>query len=219
MRRIKAGVQWTADPPNAAVEVWRLNWADVSQRVLIRAGSIGQVRRGRYAFVAEIRALAHYLGQQVGRAFQHQCDVRLGDGRCGINLNDPAWHATGSVGTVLRDKEFAATGLAGFAAGFFTAGLVEWTSGAMAGRMTEVALHRVAAAPGSDVLITLLDAPVAAMAPADGFTIRAGCDKAAMTCRDKFANIANFRGFPDIPGEKTVLRHARSDRGHDGGVL
>ena len=43
---------------NAAVELWRANWADPSQRVLMRLGAVGQIRRGRMAFVAEVRSLA-----------------------------------------------------------------------------------------------------------------------------------------------------------------
>ena len=27
---MKAGVRWTAAPPNAQVELWRVNWADTS---------------------------------------------------------------------------------------------------------------------------------------------------------------------------------------------
>jgi uncharacterized phage protein (TIGR02218 family) len=42
---------------NAEVEVWRVNWSDTSQRVLLRRGAIGQIRRGRLAFVAEVRSL------------------------------------------------------------------------------------------------------------------------------------------------------------------
>ena len=48
---------------NASVEVWRANWSAVGQRVLMRRGAIGQVRRGRLAFVAEVRSLAHVLNQ------------------------------------------------------------------------------------------------------------------------------------------------------------
>ena len=55
---------------NAEVEVWRVNWADTGQRVLMRRGAIGQIRRGRLAFVAEVRSLAHVLGQTIGRTFQ-----------------------------------------------------------------------------------------------------------------------------------------------------
>ncbi len=43
---------------NAEVEVWRVNWADTGQRVLMRPGAIGQIRRGRLAFVPEVRSLA-----------------------------------------------------------------------------------------------------------------------------------------------------------------
>ena len=32
-------------------------------------------------------------------------------------------------------------------------------------------------------------------------------------------NVANFRGFPHIPGQDAVLRYATKDGGHDGGVL
>jgi hypothetical protein len=39
------------------------------------------------------------------------------------------------------------------------------------------------------------------------------------TCGAKFANTANFRGFPHIPGQDTILRYATKDGGHDGGVL
>ena len=53
----------------------------------------------------------------------------------------------------------------------------------------------------------------------DDFTIRAGCDKRIETCGAKFANVANFRGFPHIPGQDAVLRYARTGGGHEGEVL
>ena len=44
------------------------------------------------------------------------------------------------------------------------------------------------------------------IAAGDGFTVTAGCDKRNETCRDRFANIANFRGFPHMPGTDFLLR-------------
>ena len=79
----------------AVVEVWRVNWASPAQRVLLRRGAIGQIRRGRLAFVAEVRSLAHVLGQTVGRTFQASCDAALGDARCGVNLDAPAFRGMG----------------------------------------------------------------------------------------------------------------------------
>ncbi|WP_258553459.1 phage BR0599 family protein, partial [Paracoccus pantotrophus] len=68
-------------------------------------------------------------------------------------------------------------------------------------------------------VLTLLEAPVRAIAEGDAFTIRPGCDKRMETCGAKFANTANFRGFPHIPGQDAVLRYATKDGGHEGGVL
>jgi len=201
---------------NAAVELWRVNWADTSQRVLLRRGAVGQIRRGRMAFVAEVRSLAHVLGQTVGRTFQAGCDAALGDVRCGIDLENAVYKGTGVVTDLLRDRAFMASGLSGFDAGWFTSGTLTWTSGANAGRVTEVLAHGL---DGSIATLTLLEAPVRAVAEGDGFIARAGCDKRIATCSAKFANTANFRGFPNIPGQDAVLRYASQDGGHEGNVL
>ena len=201
---------------NAEVELWRVNWADTGQRVLLRRGAIGQVRRGRVAFVAEVRSLAHVLGQTVGRTFQSTCDAALGDARCKLDLSDPAFSGAGSVTDQLRDRAFLASGLGSFAAGWFTHGTVEWTSGANDGRRAEVLAHDLV---DGLAILTLLEPPVRPITEGDAFTARAGCDKRLATCSTKFANVANFRGFPHIPGQDAVLRYATRDGGHDGRVL
>jgi uncharacterized phage protein (TIGR02218 family) len=201
---------------NAAVDLWRVNWADTSQRVLLRRGAVGQIRRGRMAFVAEVRSLAHVLGQTVGRTFQAGCDARLGDARCGIDLENAIYKGTGVVTDLLRDRAFMALGLSGFDAGWFTSGTLTWTDGANAGRITEVLAHGL---DGSIASLTLLEAPVRAIAEGDGFIAQAGCDKRIATCSAKFANTTNFRGFPNIPGQDAVLRYASQDGGHEGNVL
>lgn len=201
---------------NAEVELWRVNWADTSQRVLMRRGVIGQIRRGRLAFVAEMRSQAHVLGQTVGRMFQATCDAELGDVRCRVNLDAPSFKGTGSVIDILRDRAFTASGLGGFAAGWFAFGTVTWTSGVNAGRRAEVLSHDLV---DGIAILTLLEAPVRPIVGSDAFVIRAGCDKRIATCHAKFANVANFRGFPHIPGQDAVLRYATRDGAHDGAVL
>jgi uncharacterized phage protein (TIGR02218 family) len=201
---------------NAVVEVWRVNWSDVAERVLMRRGAIGEVRRGRLAFVAEVRSLAHLLNQTVGRTFQYACDAQLGDARCGVDLDDPAFRATGAVTTLVGDRGFAASGLAGLAAGWLALGRLSWTSGANAGRTAEVAAHSVS--DGVRQLV-LLEAPVRAIAVGDDFTVVAGCDKRLETCRSRFGNVANFRGFPHIPGQDTVIRYPNRGDANAGDVL
>lgn len=201
---------------NADVEVWRVNWSNPAERALRRRGSIGQIRRGRVSFVAEVRSLTHILGQTVGRNFQGTCDAELGDARCGINLELSIYKGTGEVATIRDDRTFTATGLGSYSTGWFSSGFVEWTSGANAGRRAEVAVHTNDA---GGVAVVLLDLPVRPVALGDDFLIRAGCDKQIATCAAKFANVPNFRGFPSIPGQETVLRYATAAGANDGEVL
>ena len=201
---------------NASVEIWRVNWQDVTQRVLMRRGALGQVRRGRVQFVAEMRSLSQVLNQTVGRTFQATCDVALGDARCGVDLTDPAFSGSGTVVTLTGDRSFTVSGLSAYADGWFALGMLTWTGGANAGRKAEVLTHVVGA---TEVTVILLEAPVLAIAAGDSFDITAGCDKRFETCRDKFANAANFRGFPHIPGQDTVIRYAAKGDSNAGVVL
>jgi uncharacterized phage protein (TIGR02218 family) len=201
---------------NAEVEVWRVNWAESGQRVLMRRGAIGQIRRGRLAFVAEVRSLAHVLGQTVGRTFQATCDAALGDARCGVDLEDPGLQGHGR-----RDRSPARPGLHRLGARRLRLRLVHLRHHRVdqrceRGRRAEVLGHDVT---DGIAILTLLEAPVRPIAEGDGFTIRAGCDKRIETCGVKFANTANFRGFPHIPGQDAVLRYATKDGGHEGSVL
>ena len=133
-----------------------------------------------------------------------------------MNVDDPAFTATGSIDSLLRDRAFTATDLGSFAAGWFAFGSLTWTGGANAGRSAEISLHEIS---GGAVTLTLLEAPVRGIAVGETFRIHAGCDKRIETCRAKFANAVNFRGFPHIPGQDAILRYARSGGRNDGGVL
>lgn len=43
------------------------------------------------------------------------------------------------------------------------------------------------------------------------------CDKRFETCRDRFANAANFQGFPDMPGDDFLFARPSTGGRHDGG--
>ena len=55
--------------------------------------------------------------------------------------------------------------------------------------------------------------------PGDAFSVTAGCDKSFSTCRTKFANHLNFRGFPHLPGADFAYSYAAGGESHDGGAL
>ncbi len=197
---------------NAAIEIWRVNWSSPDQRVLMRKGSLGQVKRGKTGFTVEVRGLAHLLGQPVGRAYGYSCDADLGDARCKLALTN--YSAAGSIVRALDDRRFIVSGLATFAGGWFADGKLSFTSGANSGRAMEVKRHAVS---GTTVSIELWQAMSEAVAAGDAFTLSAGCDKQFSSCKARFANQLNFRGFPYMPGNDAVLSYPSSSTPLDGG--
>src|SRR5690606_24870272 len=111
----------------AGVATWLVDWRDVSLRILIARGTIGEVRREGAAFTAELRGLADALAQDSGRLFTARCGVDLGDGKCRVDLASSAFRRSGTVTAVEGTSIVAVSGLSGLAAGWFTAGRLNWT--------------------------------------------------------------------------------------------
>jgi uncharacterized phage protein (TIGR02218 family) len=191
---------------DARVEIFRVNWAAPDQRVLMRSGSLGEVRRASGAFAAEVRGLAHYLQQPKGRLYQFTCDADLGDARCTVDVDLAAYRGEGAIVAVLSARRITASGLDAFDDDWFTRGLVTFTSGAANGQAVEVKAHTKA---GGTVMLELWSGVRAPLEIGQTFVVRAGCDKHIETCRAKFANAANFRGFPHMPGNDFVTKFAR----------
>jgi uncharacterized phage protein (TIGR02218 family) len=191
---------------DAKIEIWRVNWQAPADRVLMRSGSLGEVKRAGTAFSAEVRGLAHYLNQPKGRLFQYTCDADLGDGRCKIDLNAAAYKGMGTILAVLSARKLSASGLGAFASGWFTRGLVTFTSGAASGQRIEVKSHFLA---GGTATLELWQPARLPLTAGQTFMVTAGCDKHLETCRAKFANAVNFRGFPHMPGNDFVTSFAK----------
>jgi uncharacterized phage protein (TIGR02218 family) len=142
------------------------------------------------------------LNEESGRLYTATCSADLGDARCTVDLGNPAFHGSGTVAALAGASAFRASGLGSFDDAVFTAGKLTFTSGANAGFAVEVKTHRLAL---DGVLIELWQKAPEPIAVADAFTVTAGCDKRFSTCRDRFANGVNFRGFPHIPGNDFVI--------------
>jgi uncharacterized phage protein (TIGR02218 family) len=201
----------------ASVRLYLVDWSEPTLRVLLASGALGEVRREGAAFTAEMRGLAHRLAEESGRLFTATCAADLGDTRCKIDLSDPAFRGSGTVAALPGGSLFIAAGLDAFADGWFTAGRLAWTSGANAGLGVEVKVHRAGA---DGVTLALWQAMPEPLAMGDAFTVTAGCDKRFSTCRDRFANTGNFRGFPHIPGNDFLVQYAvAGEPGNDGGKI
>lgn len=200
----------------AEVTLWLVDWKDVASRLLLSRGHIGEIRRGKAAFEAEVVGLSERLNQPTGRAYLHGCDRRLGDAKCGVGLAQPAYRGTAVVQAVVDLQRFAVSGLDGFARGWFDGGRLEWTSGANAGVEGHVKTHLT---PAAGAMVELWLSPPLPVTPGDAFTVTAGCDKRMETCRAKFNNLLNFRGFPHMPGDDWAAGYVKQEGEHDGGSL
>jgi uncharacterized phage protein (TIGR02218 family) len=200
----------------AAVELWLTDWSEPELRVLLAKGTLGEVRRDGAAFTAEVRGLSQRLAEETGRLYTATCTAALGDARCKIDLTDPAFRGSGTVTDVIAASQIAVSGLDDFEFGWFTAGRLTFASGANAGLSVEVKTHR----KDDAVTITLWQAMPEPIVAGDAFTVTAGCDKRFVTCRERFDNVVNFRGFPHIPGNDFVIRYpVQGEPGNDGSSL
>ncbi len=187
----------------AAVTLWLVNWADVSERTVLRVGTLGEVTRADGAFSAEVRGPMQALETVRGRVIATGCDADLGDSRCKVALGDveqdAAVHSVDGAGVRV-------TGIANRAAGYFAGGLAVVTSGTETGAKRLIVAHTV------DALGRVLSLREALPGLAQGDTLRLtpGCDKRFETCREKFANGINFQGFPHLPGNDRAFGYPRS---------
>jgi uncharacterized phage protein (TIGR02218 family) len=200
----------------ARVEVHLVDWTDPTLGVLLRVMTLGAVTREGGAFRAELRSRAAGLDVERGRLFTPRCAADLGDARCGVDLTAPGRAGSGTV-MALADGQPVIAGLSSLAADDLVGGRLTVQNGAAAGFTVEIA---AAAASPDGVRLSLWQASPEPLAPGDAVSVTVGCDKAFATCRDRFANAANFRGFPHMPGIDRILSvPVPGEGGHDGSVV
>lgn len=198
----------------ARVRAWRVNWQNVVERAMVFQGSLGEVERSGKAFRAELRGLSDTLGQVRGRVFQAPCSATFGDDQCGIDSLATEFARVATVQS-LEDGVRIVVDLSGYEPSWFRHGRLTVTSGSAAGVVRVIKRDDVV---GSARRLEVWE-QIDGLATGDLIQIEAGCDKCASTCREKFDNFVNFRGFPDIPGEDWLMSYPVATGTNDGGSL
>lgn len=201
----------------AEVTAWEVDWADPELRRVLFRGTIGEVTQGAGGFQAELRGLTEALNRPQGRTIQRQCTAMLGDGACRFNLATAGYFVQAAAATVEDARLFRWAALPGFADRWFERGMLRVLTGAAAG-LAGVVKNDRAGADGSRV-VELWQALGAGVAPGDLVRIEAGCDRRPETCRLKFGNFLNFRGFPHVPGDDFLTSYPSRSGLNDGGSL
>lgn len=186
----------------AALSAWLVNWADPRQHRQVFQGQLGEITRRGQAFGVELRGLAEALNRAQGRVFLQGCSAALGDGQCRVDLATEGYRVDLALIAQEGEALLRLPSLPGHAARWFERGRLTVLSGAAAGLWGQIKNDRDT---GAERLVELWQGLRAPLRPGDHLRLEAGCDKRADTCRLKFDNMLNFRGFPNIPGEDWLM--------------
>lgn len=198
----------------AEVTSWLVNWQDVSQKIVQFRGNLGEIRRVGGAFQAELRGLTDSLNRPIGRIYQKPCGAVLGDSQCKKDVSGASYSVQTDVGEVQNSRVFRFFTLNNYAADWFERGTLEVVSGEGSGLRAAIKVDRTIGAMRE---ITLWEPLRAEVKAGDYVKLVAGCDKRFETCRVKFENALNFRGFPDIPEEEWIMVHPSKATSLSGG--
>lgn len=162
--------------------------------VPLLGGEIGSVSIEAESFSAELRGAAAALEGPVCPATSAECRAEFGDAKCRIDLagrTSVAHVVSSDGGTLTLDVALDDR---------FVLGRLRYMSGENCGLATVVL-----SAVGN--VVEVRDLPRGAVESGCRVELREGCDKRFQTCVTRFANAANFRGEPHLPGNDLLTRY------------
>jgi len=181
---------------DAAVSIFMADWEVPDQVMAIARGALGDVSIRGEAFEVELKGPTTELDRPVVEQTSPECRANLGDKRCRIDMaaRTRITRVTSLIGEDVVEVASAAGG------GAYAYGRLRWMSGANSGLS-----GAILASVGAE--LTLREPPPFAPVEGDLVEIVEGCDKRLETCAGRFANAANFRGEPHLPGVDLLTRY------------
>ena len=179
----------------ARAELTAVDWqsADATPIDLL-GGELGNVSVSGDGFSADLLGAAAKLEAPVCPATSPECRAHFGDKQCRVDLagrTESAKVVSGSDGEFTLDRGFDDK---------FVLGRLRYMSGANCGISTVII--GVAGA-----VVSVRDLPRAPVETGCRVELREGCDKRFEMCVERFANAANFRGEPHLPGNDLLTRY------------
>jgi uncharacterized phage protein (TIGR02218 family) len=157
-------------------------------------GRLGSVERRSGQYRVGVASAFNLLDQPIAPETSPTCRAKLGDRQCTVDLRPltrilPVADVTGEAVTV-----------PGLAHDGFSFGTLRWVDGPLAGLT-----HAIVSQTGG--IISLAEAPMAAIPAGTRARIVQGCDRRLETCSGRFGNAVNFRGEAFLPGMDLLTRY------------
>ncbi len=198
----------------ADVVTWLVNWKEVEQRTIRFRGTFGEIQISNGTFRVELRGLTEAMNQAGGRIYHASCSAILGDRECRFDLSQPEFSVESVIKKIGKAGQYFLPSQPGFSDHWFEWGRAHILSGKAEGMLAVVKVDREF--DGFRRIELMVDFDLIPDV-GDEIQVLAGCDKMGGTCRTKFNNFLNFRGFPHIPGTDWMASYPISTQRNDGG--
>lgn len=186
----------------ARIYVFRTLWDDPVEDDEKRAtGWWGSTKVTDFEYKATFKSLAGELENEVGFTHMPTCRHELGDSICRVDLENGSnvggdFTVTGTITNVVNTVTFEDSNR-NEPDDHFGAGFIEITTGENSGIKREIDTYTQSS--GQFILWDAFPFPIEI---GDEYKAVVGCRKRRdQDCKDKFDNVINFGGFPDLPGE------------------
>ena len=181
----------------ARARLFQVNWKNLAGGAIkLLAGNVSQVRPEGGRFILEVRSDLDRFNQPVLRLITNNCDADYGDARCGATPES----ITLTISAVTDAMTFSGTFLGSYANDYFNGGTITFLTGDLAGT-APVEIFDWTSVGGVVLFAPLAENP----AVGDTATVKRGCGKSRTDCMAR-NNIANFRGYPEVPGSDQVFK-------------
>ena len=183
----------------AQLEFFTIDYENLEAgKIVCNKGHMGEVSLRDNYFFAELRGQAQRLSQDgICDVYSICCRVNLGDSRCGIDLR--RYSKLSHVTTAEGRNSFYSKDLENEPDGWFNGGVIKW----LTGNNKDISMEIKEFTQGRCILALPMGYAIKSL---NRFKITAGCDKSFTTCKDKFDNVINFRGEPDLSSVDSIKK-------------
>lgn len=182
---------------SAEIEIGAVVWETLENHIVF-SGQLGQIEDDTRGFKAELKSAKRILEEDLVPRTSPTCRAEFCGPGCGISSR-----------LFTRSDELVAVDIELNRVRFQTATGPDFVDGQvrfLGGPQTGLPFAIIGEESGWFTLDRSIAAGIAAGTPAQ---IREGCDHTLQTCGMRFANAANFRGEPFLPGNDLLTRYGQ----------
>ncbi|MGL9726392.1 MAG: DUF2163 domain-containing protein [Wolbachia sp.] len=173
----------------AKIEIFLVNYKDLNQGMMgLHFRILSKVTLNNGRLIAEIKELATKLERSIAELYSPVCRAQFCDDRC--RANTKKFSRMSTITKIIDERRFENTNLIE-SDEYYKHGVAKFFS---------PVTFEVIVKEYKNKVVTLFSPPPYQISAGNKYSILTSCNKAFLTCKNKFNNTVNFRGEPHISG-------------------